>query len=1792
MGEPDAKRLKPSNETESDVLVPSYGHLLERVGKCLTKDNVEALATIAELTQSEKCEVTSSGGNGSRFLFKRLEQKGIISRYDTRWLQQNLREIDNELAAKIIDDLISDTEEEFELPSEPECSENEDEDETTFEKFLEKVGLKNKYPAKLKLETFLQLGTDGKSNYAHLFWQKLTTLNYQASILQELVSQDCSMRDFIFCVLHCGDAFLRQDILEKMSACQLAIPVLLQGVANSKPMFLLWALRRVMKKWRGESDSCSIEQPIISYPVLNISFLRIGDVRLSKSQLLNTMLSNGQGYSAHTFFLNREKDFLVPRFSPGSVECVWFLPMRERENQIFKEVTAFFNLRGDCTKYPQQTEFACKAAHLTVALIATSKHKIQKRCVSQIRKNSKSTLFISISEEESRATTSQKVHAPKYKDGCIFVNVVQMDILSKTICEEIVRNCKISDTAKTCLESLADICGENIQTDEQDKKKTAKRLGFQCVKSLNKAKADWKDWVEIDKVSLQVETEVNESFEHQTESKTLKKREKRNSQVQTNLSPTMEVFLRIMKDAKSNSALLRYIFGFMHEKIYHIVNESTRNDMNNIAELEKEIRQIRDQMITGSDKNDNENSTNTRLKSINPRNESSLKVKTDACNKLYKSCRAKNFGGEYFLRELGQLYEAYMELHEEQLSQPKAECTSEVILLPSLAARLVTEMQSLEIMDGDTGCIPLTWVTSVLDTLTRELNDPKVLVLSVIGVQSSGKSTLLNSMFGVRFPVRAGRCTRGLFIQLLKLEDGLSKELGFQYLIIVDSEGISSIERDDRRFDNELVTLALSIANVTIFNIDGENFGPEMTGILQIAAHALIRMKEVDLTCHCRIVQQRVSDMTAADRNKANTKKINEILNEVTRSAAEQEGLEGRYQQFSDVVDLYFDEDLQYIPCLWTGGMAPPNHMYGETVTKIRVKLFEDIKKGNIVSELTLFTFTERIRDVWKAIKEEDFVFNFHDSVKAVDFNQLCLFYNKCIVQVRQDVEANLNRILSNSLFLRNLHPKGEYILPDVESLKISLNIAIDHQRRKLSERIEDYIAKHPRKNVMTRHRQEFLRDANAVLDEVESNSLVKLMDEYEIQKISLNLPQFQKRSRQIFTLEAKTEASAMRNAAADLTSDDFDAIWQKLMVKIRKQNNITQIVLTPSSLKSLCEKLLLRVTRDMAVASEIQALLSREGGVTNHLSLDDCEKYISLKYIKSWLRYNIESTRGDSAHVHSDDKKRRKEATRPSNMSSEGNVRPVLDDAMKQANKQETSAKDESFLIDEKKRQAVMILREVVESNIHEMRWQGRGFDVNRFQLALQKTLKELSAKHETLKYKLPYRLIAKGLLYFCGRAITEASKNGNEEIENYLDVEKSEIHEEFNSFLYEKDHSPVAARFISYYIRRSLKDRIVAFRDNFYDTVDYTKFVQSVQVPWDLLLFWMSDVKETYFNDNYNCLVDLPIEDVVHLYLEHESKACANRIVAEAKPAIVLYASNLIEQTLDQVKSQATTWEEWTKSLGNFVSCSFIQMAGDLFDVTEISQVSRLLTDAINSEAIFLDLHNIYKRIDYSAVKNATGLSYVCKEVCPMCGVWCDNILESHTVHSSSCHRPRGLKGETYCDNNGDGDGDSSSCSSSTSDDNTEVYYGESASEDSSTSTILGEPVLEDCNMSILSETATFTFKGQKVLCKNFKDVFPNWDIRPEKNCKYGKIFWKWYFSTNIEGFSDWMFRFSRVNIPLSWDMITYDEAAASLYLAKMEESQGRQAMASKVVVEATDSEEEAETTPTEAEDETKAK
>jgi hypothetical protein len=96
----------------------------------------------------------------------------------------------------------------------------------------------------------------------------------------------------------------------------------------------------------------------------------------------------------------------------------------------------------------------------------------------------------------------------------------------------------------------------------------------------------------------------------------------------------------------------------------------------------------------------------------------------------------------------------------------------------------------------------------------RLKSNEELFIITVIGEQSSAKSSLLNSLFGCDFRTSAGRCTVGIYMNFVKYNN--------KKIVILDTEGLMSVESGNTLFDNQLATMAVLSSHMIIVNHKGE----------------------------------------------------------------------------------------------------------------------------------------------------------------------------------------------------------------------------------------------------------------------------------------------------------------------------------------------------------------------------------------------------------------------------------------------------------------------------------------------------------------------------------------------------------------------------------------------------------------------------------------------------------------------------------------------------------------------------------------------------------------------------------------------------------------------------------------------------------------------------------------------------------------------------------------------------------------------------------------------------------
>ncbi|XP_068260006.1 interferon-induced very large GTPase 1-like [Nyctibius grandis] len=835
--------------------------------------------------------------------------------------------------------------------------------------------------------------------------------------------------DLQMAIFHCADDFMRQYISTKLAFCQFALPLLVPNPCTSRIEFPLWSLSQIKKSWKGAEKSGNqartksyknkliyqVETPIVS-------FIRIGtSPSSSKSQILNALLSKQK----HDTFFHRHckgstKDCLLMK---GVVEISWYCP-RGSDDDSFDCCVAFCNLHGDARDHEEQLQFLQEISAVNVALISESDQSDKKgmKILRDLWQSQRPLVCLFTEKENVAAGRSGQ----NIKIGIKNRNEAElMGELTKTI-RDLLEGSNTLFSLDACLDKARK---HGFLVDEDtDACVTAKEKARALVKLLKKEKLSeiksqllplqgklWYMWCKKDKELTRLQEKRNKSIEHHRSQIESEKSAIRRKQLEKAF-PLNQLMKSVLSFLQSQpAATKKYFLQWMK-----VFMDDLSSDC--LDELKREYHQLWSQILAIKKSNEKNN-----LKPL-------LLGKLDA---LSNEINDSSIGLEHILREVGQIYEALASMNS------KDKC---FVKLPEIAADLMVSGYPVELMDGDASYVPLRWVGAIFERLIEKLGDKRVFVLSVLGIQSTGKSTLLNAMFGLQFNVSAGRCTRGAFMQLIKVDEKLQQDLDFDYMLVVDTEGLRAIEMANKQslnHDNELATFVIGIGNMTLINIFGEN-PSEMQDVLQIAVQAFLRMKQVNLSPACLFVHQNVGEITAKEQNMEGQRRLQEKLDEMTVTAAQQEFCD--VSCFSDVIRFDVNTHIHYFAHLWEGNppMAPPNPTYSQNVQELKSKILQAAKKESQGRILRLSSLKVRISDLWNALLNENFIFSFKNSVEIAAYKKLETAFSQWTWQLRShilDLQMKLdNKIRNGDLqkvttkYLENLvQETNDAIMKDME---------------------------------------------------------------------------------------------------------------------------------------------------------------------------------------------------------------------------------------------------------------------------------------------------------------------------------------------------------------------------------------------------------------------------------------------------------------------------------------------------------------------------------------------------------------------------------------------------------------------------------------------------------------------------------------------------------------------------------------------------------------------------------------
>ena len=900
--------------------------------------------------------------------------------------------------------------------------------------------------------------------------QKEVSCNSLSSFLDEEEEEDLvHPMDVFLYLFSIATPIFRQTLVNQVAKCQLSLPLISYDSENEQTTFNHFSFQTLIlnRYVAGEETKCfsALEEPL---PI--VSFIRVGECENSqKSEIMNRILNVRHEY----FFHYNCPDSTKRRFLlNGTVEIAWYLP-KYKENINIDHHFVLLNLRGDASSFPKQCKFIGDISTLVYVFVPISKITPDlSQKLMDFHETFKSKVLFLVYKTGTEKSPNPKIIPNVLRDeNCtIFLRKKNISQDSKIISDSIshclhgintppvsLLKCISAATLTGILcdfqrdkigekQTLVDSICKDIPLDETD----TSTLLAEVKDQLLPVQEYFRIWAESNRDLQLMNSEGRQNAKEYIENTKKKKSEARLSQMQALAKPShllCGIFIEFQKHEIDTDGL--YLFW-----------DLLRNKLNDISRifLPRLYNQYKEWIIRSY-------SVNTDSTSFEERNAKQEEAKRN----LFKTAQLitrSSLGIEHVFRELGQVHEAFLNSNDAfGKTNIKYKLKFSPTQLAGIVAHLILQGNSFEIVNGDDNHVPTTWVSDVLTRLSEIVGaDKKIFVVSVLGIQSSGKSTLLNTMFGIDFPVSSGRCTRGVFMQMIPITDELRPQLGYDYLMLLDTEGLRAPELSGSisyKRDNEMATFTVGLGDLALINIKGESHS-EVQDILQITVIAFMRMKLTFSKPKCIFVHQNVGDIQAKTNLMIARRNLIDTLNEMTLCAAQQENKEIQFSQFCDVIEFNPEEDVFYFPGLFEGeppmtSIAPG---YIEKAQELRSRIITFISHGNR-NFLTLKEWRKKLLGLWNSVLKENFVFSYRNILEVnarieLD-NALCNWHSNLTQEMA---------IIKSEFVNRLYNVESEHLQPTMEQIQKDLYQSVCSTSSQTDQIMDHFFIQHDKKAI------------------------------------------------------------------------------------------------------------------------------------------------------------------------------------------------------------------------------------------------------------------------------------------------------------------------------------------------------------------------------------------------------------------------------------------------------------------------------------------------------------------------------------------------------------------------------------------------------------------------------------------------------------------------------------------------------------------------------------------------------
>lgn len=286
-------------------------------------------------------------------------------------------------------------------------------------------------------------------------------------------------------------------------------------------------------------------------------------------------------------------------------------------------------------------------------------------------------------------------------------------------------------------------------------------------------------------------------------------------------------------------------------------------------------------------------------------------------------------------------------------------------------------------------------------------------------------------------------------------------------------------------------------------------------------------------------VHQNVSDISAREKIMDGRRYLQETLDKMTKLAAKDEDY--CTENFTDVIAFDVERDVKYFAQLWEGSppMAPPNPRYSKNIQELKRDI---LSHAGATEGLKLSQFQKRVRDLWNALLEENFVFSFKNAQEISVYRKLEQEYGKWTWSLRSTMmtveDKMLNRVFS-----------GKAETAKREELKKEMAETLQNVLKEFKQYFEE-------EETLIQWKCKFETQIQHLHDDLIEEAKRKVDDSIQQKRMRQNLDKQRDDYEKILFEKSKELALKLKGNVNNKrhASEEFDSMWEKWVSKISEQ--------------------------------------------------------------------------------------------------------------------------------------------------------------------------------------------------------------------------------------------------------------------------------------------------------------------------------------------------------------------------------------------------------------------------------------------------------------------------------------------------------------------------------------------------------------------------------------------------------------------------------------------------------------